>query len=97
MLSLPSGPHGARPASRKTDSAQRCDVHAVVAAVRLRRSSMVLSTPAAPRGGQLLRWCSRHALLAMPRVLLRSAAEVRRDLLYTRCTMCIRLSRRCYR
>ncbi|AVH61856.1 hypothetical protein C4B68_40840 (plasmid) [Streptomyces dengpaensis] len=45
MLSLPSGPHGTRPASRRTDSAQRCDVHTVVAAVRLRRSSMVLSRP----------------------------------------------------
>jgi hypothetical protein len=27
MLSPPSGPHGMRPASRRTDSAQRCDVH----------------------------------------------------------------------
>jgi hypothetical protein len=55
MLSPPSGPHGARPASRRTDSAQRCDVHTVVAAVRLRGSSMLLSTPAAPKGGRLLR------------------------------------------
>lgn len=43
MLSLPCGPHGTRPASRRTDSAQRCDVHAVVV----------------PSGSGGVRWCSR--------------------------------------
>lgn len=57
MLSPPSGPHGTTPASRRTDSAQRCDEHTVVAAVRLQGSLMKLSTPAAPKGRRLLRSC----------------------------------------
>lgn len=63
MLSLPSGPHSTRLASRRTDSAQRCSVHTVVAAVRLQGSSMKLSTLATPKGERLLRWSRRRVTL----------------------------------
>jgi hypothetical protein len=55
MLSPPSGPHGPGPDVPQDRQRTALRVRTVVAAVRLRGSLMELSTPAAPKGGRLLR------------------------------------------